>query len=71
MVERVYRLTEVVGVSSDSIEGAIQAALGRARQTLRNVRWFEVDKVTGFAREEDKTEYQVTLKIGFELEDED
>lgn len=70
MTERVYRLTEVVGVSSDSLEGAIKAALTRARQTLRNVRWFEVDKVTGFARDGDQTEYQVTLKIGFELDDE-
>jgi dodecin len=70
MVERVYRLTEVVGVSSSSIEDAIQAALARARQTLRHVRWFEVDKITGFAREEDQTEYQVSLKIGFELEEE-
>lgn len=68
MSERVYRLSEVIGTSGESIEKAIEVAVDRAQKTLRNVRWFEVETMRGYAHPERGIEYQVTLKIGFELE---
>lgn len=69
MSERVYRITEVVGTSGDSIERAIEVAVERAQNTLRNVRWFEVENTRGYAHPERGIEYQVTLKIGFQIDD--
>jgi len=69
MSERVYRLSEVVGTSGESIEKAIEVAIDRAQKTLRHVRWFEVVATRGYAHPERGIEYQVTLKVGFQLED--
>jgi len=69
MSERVYSLSEVVGTSSESIEKAIESAVTRAQKTLRNVRWFEVVTTRGYAHPERGLEFQVTLKIGFQLDD--
>lgn len=69
MSERVYRISEVVGTSADSIERAIEVAVERARKTLRNVRWFEVVNTRGYAHDDRGLEYQVTLKIGFQVDD--
>ena len=69
MSDRVYRLTEIVGTSNESIEKAIEVAVDRANQTLRNVRWFEVENTRGFVHPDRGIEYQVTLKLGFQLED--
>lgn len=68
--ERVYKKVEVIGVSADSIEGAIQAAVIRAHKTLDKLSWFEVQDIRGHVREDGKvTEYQVVLKVAFELND--
>ncbi len=69
MSERVYRISEVVGTSADSIERAIEVAVERARKTLRNVRWFEVVNTRGYSNDDRGLEYQVTLKIGFQVDD--
>lgn len=63
----VYRITEIVGTSNESLEDAIKQAVKRAQQTLRNVRWFEVTEQRGRV-DEDEIEFQITLEIGFELE---
>jgi flavin-binding protein dodecin len=70
MPDHVYAISEIVGSSPDSIEGAIENAVGRARKTLRNLNWFEVTETRGHL-EEDGTigHYQVTLKVGFRMED--
>lgn len=68
MAEHVYKLTEIVGTSHDSHEAAIKAALARAQQSLRNVRWFEVVGQRGYV-DGDKIIHQVTLKIGFTLDE--
>lgn len=65
----VYRVIEIVGSSGDSIEGAIDAAIGRASRTLRNLRWFEVLRTSGHIADGKATHYQVTLKVGFTMED--
>jgi hypothetical protein len=66
----VYKIVELVGSSPDSIEGAIKSALARARQTLRNLRWFEVVETRGHIKEGGH-HYQVTLKVGVTLEEDD
>ena len=66
--QRIYKKVEVIGVSQESVEGAIQAAVSRARQSLEKWSWFEVDEIRGHINQDGKvTEYQVVLKIAFEL----
>lgn len=65
----VYKVTEIVGSSRESVEDAIQAAVTRACKTLRNVRWFEIKEMRGTVTEGRVGEYQVVLKLGFHLEE--
>jgi flavin-binding protein dodecin len=67
--EHVYRVIEIVGSSSRGIEDAIDAALSRARKTLRNLRWFELVRTSGHIGDGKVRHYQVTLKVGFTMED--
>lgn len=69
MTDHVYKYVEVVGTSHNGSDGAIQAALERVRATVRNVRWFEVVGQRGFVEADGAVQYQVTLKVGFSLED--
>ena len=67
MSDHVYKSVEITGSSPDGIQKAIDNALDKAGQTLRNLDWFEVVNIRG-ALQEDVRHYQVTLKIGFRLE---
>ncbi|MQX38238.1 dodecin [Roseospira navarrensis] len=69
MSDHVYKIVEVVGSSTTSIEDAINAAVNRAGQTLSNLRWFEVMETRGHIENGRVGHYQVTLRIGFTLED--
>ena len=69
MTDRTYRVTEIVGTSPDGIEPAIQGALQRAAQTLRHLDWFEVSEIRGAIEDADVSAFQVTMKIGFRLDD--
>jgi hypothetical protein len=60
---------EIVGSSQTSIEDAIQQAVTRASKTLDNLRWFQVVETRGHIQDGKVHHYQVTLKIGFRLED--
>jgi flavin-binding protein dodecin len=71
MEDHVYRVIEIAGSSQNSIQDAIQAAVGRASKTLRNLRWFEVIDTRGHIEGGKVQHYQVTLKIGFTIEDGD
>ena len=66
--DHVYRVIEVVGTSKDSIEDAIDSAVHRASRTLRNLRWFEVVKTSGHIENGAVQHFQVTLKVGFTME---
>ena len=68
MSEHVYRVTEIVGSSPESLDRAIRNAIARANSTLRNLDWFEVTEVRGHIADGDVAHYQVTLKIGFKIE---
>jgi len=65
---RVYKKVEVIGTSSQSVEHAIQRAVDRAKESLEKLSWFEVEEVRGHIDDDGKvSEYQVVLKIAFEL----
>jgi dodecin len=65
----VYRIIQVAGFSENSIEDAIQNAASRASRTLRQVGWFEVPETRGHVEDGKVPHYQVTLKVGFTLDD--
>lgn len=69
MPERTYKLIELVGVSEHSTDEAIRNAVARARETLRNLSWFEVVETRGAIAADGIREFQVTLKIGFAIDD--
>jgi dodecin len=69
MTDHVYRIIEVAGSSDNSIEDAIQNAVGRASRTLRQIGWFEVIQTRGHVEEGKVAHFQVILKVGFTLED--
>ena len=71
MPDHVYRIIEVAGSSEKCIEDAIQNAVDRASRTLRQVGWFEVVETRGHVENGKVAHYQVNLKIGFTLEDDD
>jgi dodecin len=68
MTDKVYKLLEIVGTSTKSYDDAVQNAIGRAAQTIRNMDWFEVTENRGNIKDGKIASYQVTLKIGFKLE---
>jgi flavin-binding protein dodecin len=69
MADHVYKKIEIVGSSPNGFEEAVQNALVRAKKTVRNMRWFEVTETRGGIDEGKVGEWQVTLKIGFTLEE--
>ena len=68
MTDHVYKSVEITGSSEAGVQQAIDNALAKAGKTLRNLDWFEVVGIRGGIAD-GKTYYQVTLKIGFRLED--
>ncbi|HVL71370.1 MAG TPA: dodecin [Beijerinckiaceae bacterium] len=68
MDDHVYKVIELVGSSETSIEDAIQSAVRRASDTLRNLRWFEVVQTRGHIEDGRIRHYQVVLKVGFTME---
>lgn len=71
MSSRTYRVTEIVGTSPEGIDQAIRNGVSRASRTLRHVDWFEVEQVRGHLVDGEVEHFQVTMKLGFRLEDED
>lgn len=69
MSNHVFKLIEITGTSSIGIDDAIQSAISRAGQTVRNMQWFEVIEIRGRIDENQVNQWQVTLKIGFSLEE--
>jgi len=70
MPDHVYKTIELVGSSSKSIEDAVQKAVAKAAQTVRNLRWFQILDTRGHIEGAKVAHWQVTLKLGFTLEDE-
>ncbi|BAC75039.1 hypothetical protein SAVERM_7328 [Streptomyces avermitilis MA-4680 = NBRC 14893] len=71
MSDHTYRVTEIVGTSTEGIDQAIRNGIARAAQTLRNLDWFEVTQTRGQIVNGQIEYYQVGLKVGFRLDDGD
>jgi len=69
MSDRVYGISEVVGTSPESIEAAVRNAVKRDGAEHQHVDWFEVQQVRGYVRNNDVDHFQVTVKVGYRLED--
>jgi flavin-binding protein dodecin len=69
MSDRTYRVTEIVGTSGESVQHAVRNGVRRASQTIRHLDWFEVTEIRGYIVEGDVERFQVTMKVGFRLED--
>jgi flavin-binding protein dodecin len=66
---RTYRVTEIVGTSSDGVDQAVRNGISRASETLRHLDWFEVTEVRGRIVDGGVEHWQVGIKVGFRLED--
>jgi flavin-binding protein dodecin len=69
MSDNVYSVSEIVGSSAESIDDAIRGAIERASKTLHNLDWFEVTQLRGRIEDSSRCEFQVTLKVGFRLDE--
>lgn len=69
MKDHVYKLIELTGTSTTSIEDAVNKAIQRAHRTVKNLRWFQVTETRGDIEKGKVHHWQVTLKVGFSVED--
>ncbi|HEY8257748.1 MAG TPA: dodecin [Gemmatimonadales bacterium] len=69
MSQHVYKTIELVGSSPKGAEEAVKNAIAKASKTLHNLRWFEVVETRGHIEGGKVAHWQVTLKIGFTLDD--
>ena len=69
MADHIYRIAEIVGTSPDGVDAAIRNAVSRADRTLRNIDWFEMTEVRGHLADGQVADWQVTVKIGFRLDE--
>lgn len=69
MDEAVYKIIELTGTSATSSDEAVRNALARAAKTVRQMRWFEVVETRGSIEEGTIAQWQVTVRIGFRLEE--
>lgn len=68
MKNHVYKLIELTGTSSTSIEDAVATAIKRANQTIKNLCWFQVVETRGNITKGKIDHWQVTIKVGFTVE---
>ena len=69
MTDHVYKTIELVGSSTGGVEDAVRNAIPKASTTVRNLRWFEVIETRGDITGGRVAHWQVTLKVGFTLEE--
>jgi flavin-binding protein dodecin len=68
MTDHVYRLSEIVGSSTTSVDDAIRTAIRKAAQTVRNIEWFQTEEIRGQVVDGDVAYFQVRLKVGFRVD---
>jgi flavin-binding protein dodecin len=69
MPDHVYKTIELVGSSTRGMEDAVQKAIAKAAETVRNIRWFEVLDTRGHVEDGKVAHWQVSLKLGFTLDE--
>jgi flavin-binding protein dodecin len=68
MNDTIYKKINITGTSKVSIEDAVNNAIVKANETVRNLRWFEVEELRGAIQDDLSVQWQVTVKLGFALE---
>ena len=68
MSNHVYRMSEIVGSSPNSVDEAIRTAITKAAQTVRNIEWFQTDEIRGQVVDGGVAYFQVRMKIGFRVD---
>jgi flavin-binding protein dodecin len=68
VTDHVYKVIDVVGSSTDSIQDAVRRAVAKASETVRNIEWAEVDGIRAHIVDGEVEHFQVVTKIGFRLE---
>ena len=69
MSDHIYKQVELTGSSKTSVEDAVQNAITKAGKTLHNIHWFQVVKTPGYVANNAIDYWQVTIKLGFQLDD--
>lgn len=69
MSDHVYKQIEITGSSKTSVEDAVQKAIAKAGETLHNIHWFQVTETRGYVENNRVDYWQVTVKLGFRLDD--
>ncbi len=69
MAGRTYHVSEIVGTSDEGVDAAIRNGLAAASQTMPNLGWFEVVQVRGHVHQGVPDHFQVSMKVGYRLED--
>ncbi len=69
MSNHTYSISEIVGTSTQGVDDAVRNGIAKASQTLRNLDWFEVKEIRGHLEEGTIADWQVTIKLGFRLEE--
>jgi len=69
VANRTYRVTEIVGTSTEGVDDAVRNGVARASQTLRHLDWFEITQIRGQIDDSSVRHWQVGMKLGFRLED--
>ncbi|HXZ50024.1 MAG TPA: dodecin [Usitatibacter sp.] len=69
MSEHVYKALELTGSSTKGSDDAVRNAIAKAAKTMRNMHWFQVTETRGHVEGGKVAHWQVTVKIGFTLED--
>jgi dodecin len=68
VTDHVYRLSEIVGSSTTSVDEAIRTAIRKANETVRNIEWFQTEEIRGQVVDGDVGYFQVRLKVGFRVD---
>jgi flavin-binding protein dodecin len=69
MMNHTYKHIEITGSAADGTDQAIKNAIEKAAKTVKNMHWFEVTDTRGYIEDGGIKYWQVTIKIGFRLED--
>lgn len=69
MSNHTYSISEIVGTSTQGVDDAVRNGIAKASQTLRHIDWFEVKEIRGHLEEGKIADWQVTIKLGFRLEE--
>ncbi len=67
--DNIYKVIEVVGSSSESLDDAIRTGIEKAGRTVKHLRWFQVTDTRGHIEDGKVAHFQVSMKIGFRVEE--